>query len=107
MKGATIKRFRKNANLSQKEMAKQLDVTQSYLSMIENNERVPSDDLSDRINQLISRHSKMKMSLQDYIDELSDEEKEHFFINVMKRNEYDPMMTSINSWLKKNKIGGV
>lgn len=44
-----IRYLRKNKNISQKELAKKLNITPSYLSKIEHNEKNPSFELGLRI----------------------------------------------------------
>ena len=49
--GNAIKHIRKQAKLSQQEMAKILDVDQSYLSMLEHNKKKPSMKLLEKISE--------------------------------------------------------
>lgn len=47
--GNTIRKLRKERRMSQAEMAKQCDITQTYLSQLENNVKEPTTSLLRRI----------------------------------------------------------
>ncbi len=49
MKIKTLQELRKSKNLTQEELAKELDVTKEYLSMLERGDRNPSDKLKKKM----------------------------------------------------------
>lgn len=53
MKGEDICKLRKKVYLSQSQMADKLNISQSYLSKIENGSRQASPDLIKKINELL------------------------------------------------------
>lgn len=52
--GKNIKLFRINANLKQKELAKELGIRDSYLSIIENEKKEPSLSLLKKISEVLN-----------------------------------------------------
>ncbi|MEW6003288.1 MAG: helix-turn-helix transcriptional regulator [Nitrospirota bacterium] len=52
--GKNIKLFRINANLKQKELAKKLEIKDSYLSLIENEKKEPSLSLLKKISEVLN-----------------------------------------------------
>ena len=52
--GHKIKRLRQNLNISQLEMAQELNISASYLNLIENNQRPITVNLLFKLGQLYS-----------------------------------------------------
>jgi len=52
--GKNIKLFRINANLKQKELAKELGIKDSYLSLLENEKKEPSLSLLKKISEVLN-----------------------------------------------------
>lgn len=51
--GDVIASFRRRKRIDQKEMAKQLGISVSYLSLIENNGKVPSGKVLNKISEVL------------------------------------------------------
>lgn len=51
--GTNIKLIRTEKNLTQKKLAKQAGITHNYLSMIENNSKMPSLNLIQKLSQIL------------------------------------------------------
>lgn len=49
--GKTVKLLRINAGIKQKDLAKRLNISSNYLSLIENNKREPSISLIERVSE--------------------------------------------------------
>lgn len=82
--GKTIKLFRINSGLNQKELAKRALISVNYLSLIENDRRVPSNKLLERLttelnistSQLLLQASEKPKNLPKDQDQLYDLMKE-------------------------------
>lgn len=48
----TLKKLREDNGLTQKEVAKQIDTTVTYISLIENGNRNPSDKMKEKLAKL-------------------------------------------------------
>lgn len=64
MKGEDICKLRKKVYLSQSQMADKLNISQSYLSKIENGSRQASPDLIKKINELLISRLKFNFSVE-------------------------------------------
>lgn len=52
--GTNIKVIRTSQKIAQKQLAKQLGITQNYLSMIENNAKKPSLSLLEKLSKILN-----------------------------------------------------
>lgn len=52
MKKKTLQDLRKEKNLTQEQSSKILSITKEYLSMLENGDRNPSDNLKEKMSKL-------------------------------------------------------
>ena len=57
MIGAYLKKYRKEANITTKKLAESLNVSQSYISQIENDKKIPSVDSLYEIALNIAQHA--------------------------------------------------
>ena len=80
--GHKIKRLRQNLNISQLEMAQELNISASYLNLIENNQRPITVNLLFKLGQLYSID--FKEFTEDETGKLSVELNEIFLDPVFK-----------------------
>ena len=52
MKNKTLKQLRENAGLTQKQVSEKLDTTITYISLLENGNRNPSDKIKEKLAEL-------------------------------------------------------
>lgn len=67
--GEMIRNARKESNITMNELAEQLDITQGYLSKIENNKKIPSPDILNKLSKLLGISSIELMKRAGYIEE--------------------------------------
>ena len=83
--GHKIKRLRQDLNISQLEMAQELNISASYLNLIENNQRPITVNLLFKLGQLYNID--FKEFTEDETGKLSVELNEVFIDPVCKPNE--------------------
>jgi len=76
--GNAIKILRKNANLSQKDFALKLNITQAYLSQIENNHKVPNLAIIEQIGKQMGIPVAVIMFLSINLNDVDDDKKQLF-----------------------------
>lgn len=88
--GKTIKEIRKQRNLTQKQLADQIEISRSYLSDIENGNKNPSIKTTQRLAEKLGVTVAYLTSGKKMYADLTDEEKTQQFIklNKMLRHEY-------------------
>lgn len=89
-----LKRFRAKHNLSQKDLAEALNVTQSFLSYIENGKRQASPEFVDKLSQIYD-----EKNISDYIRERTQPD------NGTIRNVRDAIVNSPGGMLLMNEFG--
>ena len=52
MKGKTLKELRESVNMTQADVAEKLDKTITYISLLENGKRNPSDKLKEQLSKI-------------------------------------------------------
>ena len=52
MKSKTLKELRERVNMTQAEVAEKLDTTITYISLLENGKRNPSDKLKEQLSKI-------------------------------------------------------
>jgi len=90
--GKTITESRKNKNYSQKEFADLIDVTPSYLSLIESDKKRPSFDLLESISKVL------EMPLYYFLFKSLEADKD---IEQSKRSDFDRITPIINNLIEE------
>ena len=80
--GATIKKLRKEKKITQIDFAKQCEISQTYLSQLENDERNPTVNVLERISNVLEVPYPVLSFLSITIDTVAENKKE-----VYKRME--------------------
>ena len=78
--GDTIKRLRKESSIPQKEFAQRCGITNTYLSLIENNRRPPGPKLLQRIAENLEVPVPIIYFLSIENEDIPDSKKESFKI---------------------------
>lgn len=76
--GQIIKELRKNNGYLQSDFADKLDITPTYLSLIEKNKKTPSIDLLQKIGDLLNVPPSVLAYLSTTTDQVSPEKKKLF-----------------------------
>lgn len=90
--GTRLKKARKNANLSLTDVEKRIDVSNAYLSQLENNKRNnPSMDLLKKLAKLYGVNLSYFVAPKQTIEALTDEEKE-FFEEMLQNDQLKALL---------------
>ena len=77
--GQILKHIRVNQNLSQKEMAEKLGISQNYLSLIESDKKEPTQDkIADFAKALNTSKEALLLAATDVPAELNEKDREDF-----------------------------
>ena len=91
--GKTIRNIRKEQiGLNQKELSTELGITQSYLSQIENGNRVPSMDLIVEISKFFEVPTSILFWFSTDVKDVREEKREAF---LMLKPSVDKLINSI------------
>lgn len=77
--GKNIKKFRKERGYDQLELAEKLDISNSYLSKIENGKTVPSFAMLERFAEFFNKDRSYFFIDEEEISQFSDPEKQLLF----------------------------
>lgn len=78
--GSTIQQLREKRGLNQGQLADKLKISQTYLSQIESNKRVPNINLLERISSTIKAPLPFLLLLSMDIQDVPEEKKAHFIL---------------------------
>ena len=91
--GDILKSVRKNANLTQSQFAKGINLSQSYISKLEKNEISPSIEILDRYAEYFHTDAELFLRFRkpDKSRSLSDRVKDFIFKKMVYDIEKDPI----------------
>lgn len=70
--GDRLKAYRKNKNLTQKQLAEMLGISRNYLSEVERNKKNPSSELKEKVSSLFKKESKEPQKKLEFLTDTQD-----------------------------------